>query len=159
MEKALQIVIEQMSIWAQQYSLPVTDEFKSLYNALTTKSTFSFNPAELNNNLYKSRERNYYSISPKLYTVEEIDIQKEYKLVQPKIVKIREARRCEQCKRQLPAGTMTLTTTMRVNGKGKRFWFCVDCANKLVADAKRKSAQLYDNEEPDWDDGRSSNGY
>lgn len=158
MDRAQRVMLEQMKIWAQQMQLPVTKDFVALCAEGLKDEPFRFNQNDITG-LYNKFEKNYESISPDRYHWTGADVAKDFGLKDAKIVNIKSDRVCRGCKKVLKAGTKSLTSTQKINGKRQRVWYCSTCANKLVGKAKSVSRQLMDNEEPDWDDGKSSNGY
>lgn len=156
-DNALSVIINQMNVWAEQMNLPLTPDFIELTNQLNSQNKLDFDVDSVKG-LYKKKIKNVISLNPEKYDVTIIDVAKDYGLDSAQKVKIKADRQCI-CGSKILKGATYLTVSKRVNGRGQRSWICCECANHLMKLAKKESDELYNNDEPDWDDGKSSNGY
>lgn len=79
-----------------------------------------------------------------------------------KVVKVKEIRECVKCSTKIRKGNRALTFTEKNGIKRIRRWACDKCSIAIIKKTKGlsdawKEADMW--EEPDWDDGKSSNGY
>lgn len=148
MNQELKIIVEQMEQWSKQYNLEITPDFKSLVSE-SKKSSLDLDSIK---HLYGSV---YDDTGKKVLE----SIAYEYNLIGAKIVTVSKNRICPYCGNIIYKGQKALTTSKKINGHGVRTWFHLPCGEKIINFAKKESNEIYSYEEPNWDDGCSSNGY
>lgn len=147
MDKETRILMNQMKAWQQQYNLSMTSDFKELAFDGGSFGNFPVNRIKkLSGVVYKDGKKVHESIAH------------DFCLTGAKEVVIRGDRKCANCGLILPKGSKAITTSRQVRGVGERYWWHIGCANQQLAKAERMLNELQNNEEPDWDDGKSSNG-